>query len=52
LVKLAVERIGKGLAPPREIYQTPYRNQIDWSRFPDWARPTDPEMFEGSSHEG
>ena len=52
LGRLAAERMGKGLAPPREIYQTPYRNQIDWSKFPDWARPTDPELFEGSGHEG
>ena len=37
---------------PREVYQAPYRNLIDWSRFPDWARPSDPEMFEGSGHEG
>ena len=34
------------------IYQMPYRNRIDWSEFPDWARPSDPEMFEGTGHEG
>ena len=22
------------------------------ARFPDWARPSDPELFEGSAHEG
>jgi hypothetical protein len=52
LSRLAQERMAKGLAPPREIYQAPYRSQIDWSRFPEWARPSDPELFEGCSHEG
>jgi hypothetical protein len=52
LERLAAERIGRGLAPPREIYQLPYRTRIDWTRFPEWARPSDPEMFEGSGHEG
>jgi hypothetical protein len=52
LENLAFERVSKGLAPPREIYQVPYRNKIDWGRFPDWAKPSDPELFEGSSHEG
>jgi hypothetical protein len=52
IVRRATERMNKGLAPPREVYQAPYRNLIDWSRFPDWARPSDPEMFEGSAHEG
>jgi hypothetical protein len=52
LKRLAAERISQGFAPPREIYQVPYRSQIDWSTFPDWARPSDPELFEGCSHEG
>jgi hypothetical protein len=52
LIRRAEERIKRGLAPPREVYQTPYRDRIDWSRFPDWARPTDPELFEGAGHEG
>jgi hypothetical protein len=52
VVRHAADRMAKGLAPPREIYQAPYRNRIDWSRFPDWARPVDPELFEGSGHEG
>jgi len=51
LERRAAERASKGLAPPREIYQMPYRAQIDWARFPEWARPSDPEMFEGG-HEG
>jgi hypothetical protein len=52
LQQLSVERVRQGLAPPKEIYQTPYRNRIDWSALPEWARPSDPELFEGSSHEG
>jgi hypothetical protein len=43
-------RSGKAL--PREVYQVQNRGRIDWSRFPDWARPSDPELFEGSAHEG
>jgi hypothetical protein len=50
--RLAFERVSKGLSPPREVYQAPYRSRIDWTRFPDWARPSDPELFEGSGHEG
>jgi hypothetical protein len=52
LERLTAERVRKGLAPPPEVYRAPYRNRIDWSRFPDWARPSDPELFEGSAHEG
>jgi hypothetical protein len=52
LLEIARERLSKGLAPPSEIYQAPYRNQIDWSQFPSWARPSDPEMFGECPHEG
>jgi hypothetical protein len=52
LERLAVERVSQGLSPPREVYQVPFRSQIDWTRFPDWARPSDPELFEGAVHEG
>jgi hypothetical protein len=52
LEKLAIERARRGLAPPRQIYQAPYRDQIDWSQFPEWARALDPEMFEEVGHEG
>jgi hypothetical protein len=48
----ALEQVQKGVAPPKEIYSVPYRNQIDWARFPSWARPIDPEIFEGAGHEG
>jgi hypothetical protein len=48
----AAERIRQGLAPPKEIYETPYRDRIDWSKFPVWARPSDPELFEDCVHEG
>ena len=42
----------QGLAPPREIYDIRNPSMVDWSAFPDWARPLDPELFEGCSHEG
>jgi hypothetical protein len=48
----ALEQVQKGVAPPKEIYRVPYRNQIDWSKFPAWAQPIDPEIFEGAGHEG
>ena len=52
LERWAIERVGRGLAPPAKIYDAPYRERIDWTRFPDWARPSDPEMFNGNPHEG
>jgi hypothetical protein len=52
LYALALSRASKGLAPPREIYLAPFRDQIDWAKFPDWARPSNPDMFEGCAHEG
>jgi hypothetical protein len=52
LERLAAERVSQGLPPPREVYQAPVRSQIDWARFPVWARPSDPELFEGCGHEG
>jgi hypothetical protein len=51
LESLATERLKSGFAPPREIYDVQNRRRIDWSSFPDWARPVDPELFEGG-HEG
>ena len=48
----AAKRAEQGLAPPKEIYEAPLRHRIDWSKFPGWARPIDPEVFEGCSHEG
>jgi hypothetical protein len=48
----ALERAQKGFAPPKEIYGLPYRDRIAWGKFPDWARPIDPEVFENSGHEG
>jgi len=49
---MAAERMRCGLAPPREIHDVQNRARIDWSKFPDWARPTDPEVFGECSHEG
>jgi hypothetical protein len=51
LERRALERVGQGLPPPPEAYASPARERIDWSRFPIWARPSDPELFVGS-HEG
>jgi len=48
----ALERTEKGMPPPREVYDVQNRSRIDWSRFPQWAKPTDPEAFEGTAHEG
>lgn len=52
LAQRVKERLDRGLAPPAEAYRLPHRDQIDWSEVPDWARPTDPELFEGCGHEG
>lgn len=52
LIKLAEERVRQGFAPPPRIYQIEYRRRIDWSRFPTWAQPVDPEVFDGCCHEG
>jgi hypothetical protein len=52
LESLAIERTRMGLAPPREIYEVPNRDRVDWSKFPEWARPIDPEVFQDSGHEG
>jgi hypothetical protein len=52
LIERAKERLRMGLAPPPEIYQSPYRDRIAWGQFPDWARPSDPELFGESGHEG
>src|SRR5262245_54402693 len=50
LEQKALERAHKGLPPPREVYQAQNRSRIDWSQFPEWARPIDPEVFEGTAH--
>jgi hypothetical protein len=52
LLSLASARMKQGLAPPREVYLAPYRDQIDWTQCPAWARPSDPDLFEGCTHEG
>ena len=52
LADLAVARVKKGFAPPAEIYRVKNRNQIDWSLLSEWARPVDPEIFDGCCHEG
>ncbi len=52
LERAALERVRRGLPPPREAYAAPNRDRINWAHFPEWARPSDPELFEGSAHEG
>jgi hypothetical protein len=52
LVHSAQERMRRGFSPPAEIYLVQNRAKIDWSRYPDWARPVDPELFGDSCHEG
>jgi hypothetical protein len=52
LEAVALERAQKGFAPPKEIYGLPYRSRVAWDKFPDWARPIDPDVFEGAGHEG
>ena len=52
LIELAENLSRQGFAPPSRIYQVEYRRRIDWSRFPSWARPVNPEDFDGCCHEG
>jgi hypothetical protein len=52
LIRRAEQRVRQGLAPPPEIYRIEYRRCVDWSNFPGWARPVDPQIFEGCCHEG
>ena len=52
LVGYSLERVRKGMPPPRELYDVKHRERIDWLRFPAWARPSDPEAFVGCGHEG
>lgn len=52
LVETAVARLNRGLSPPREIYLVQNRNRIPWTELPAWARPSDPELFDGCCHEG
>jgi hypothetical protein len=52
LIALAEELVAKGFSPPPQIYRVEYRRRIDWSKFPVWARPLDPDIFEGCCHEG
>lgn len=52
LLELTTARTRQGFAPPPEVYRVENRSRIDWSQLPDWARPVDPECFEGCCHEG
>ncbi len=52
ILEIAETRVRQGFAPPPELYRLRGRADIDWSRFPSWAQPIDPDVFEGCSHEG
>ena len=52
LAEVAAARMRQGLAPPAEIYQVHVRSHINWADFPEWARPLDPDAFDGCCHEG
>ena len=52
LVALAQARMREGLAPPPELYLIQHRDRIPWGQFPGWARPSDPDLFDGCCHEG
>jgi hypothetical protein len=52
LTEVAIARMNQGFAPPAEVYQIQYRSRINWNDFPDWARPINPEAFDGCCHEG
>ena len=52
LIQLAEQRMSHGFAPPPEIYRIEYRRRIDWLQFPGWARPVDPQVFDGCCHQG
>lgn len=52
LESLAFQRSQQGLALPRELYEAPFRSRLDWSRFPSWTWPADPELYEECGHEG
>jgi hypothetical protein len=52
LERRALESVRQGMPPPREAYEAPYRDRIAWCRFPTWAWPNDPELFDAGTHEG
>lgn len=52
MLRLADDRMHHGLAPPPAIYRIEYRNRVDWSLYPTWAWPVDPEVFDRCCHEG
>jgi len=52
LVEIAMSRMREGFPPPAEVYLVQNRGKIDWSLCPDWARPVEPDVFDGCCHEG
>lgn len=49
---LSEARQGRVSEELKELHKVPWRTSVPWSLFPAWARPTDPEVFEGCGHEG
>jgi len=49
--KVALEKCKEGKVSEelKKLYNSPYREQVPWILFPDWARPND--LVEGC-HEG
>ncbi len=41
-----------GSSVVEQLLQRGYRHSIDWARFPSWAQPVDPQLYEGCCHEG
>jgi hypothetical protein len=52
LIERARSCVDQGFAPPAEIYRVEHRRVVDWATFPSWARPQDPDAFDGCCHEG
>lgn len=52
MVDVIDRRVRAGFSPPAEAHLVQNRHKVDWSKYPTWARPADPDMFEGCGHEG
>lgn len=51
LVDFAIEECINGRSPEelKLLYKYPYRNQVPWHKFPEWARP---DIIPEECHEG
>jgi hypothetical protein len=52
IVTQALELAKQGKSSPelKILQKLPYRTQVDWTMFPSWAQPVNPEIF--LCHEG